>query len=282
MTRFSFAGGCPFVIPLILLIAGCQQPADAGNDGARETANAGTAQPSAAASNAVEEEAATAPAPAQIASKTDLLEFSYGWPAEAAAIPSLDAWLRGNGDAILKRWQAQSKRDFAASKADGWVWRTYSYEERYAVAADTPLMLVMISEGYMYTGGAHGMPVSTAIIWDKAARKRLATEQVIDIAALKRIAQARFCEALDRQREEKRGEPVPPDRPGMFDECVDITKQMIVPVSVGGRALDTIRVIIGPYEAGPYAEGTYVIDLPMTSDLLPAVKPAYRAAFDAK
>lgn len=262
-----------------LALGGCQQQAASPNNAMADDVPvpgnvAAPAQDEANAADPV-----TAAAQEQIALSSDLLIFKYGWPREGAEIAPLNTWLRGNGETILKRWQAQAKRDFAASKDDGWVWRTYSYEERYAVAADTPRMLVMISDGYQYTGGAHGMPIATAIIWDKGSARRLATGQVIDVSALKRIAQARFCEILDEQRAEKRGEPVPADRPDMFDECIDIAKQMIVPVSTGGSTLDTIRVIVGPYEAGPYAEGSYVIDLPMTTDLLPAVKAGYRAAF---
>ncbi len=281
MIRSSFADCRLRLLPLLLALGACQPGGEVGNDNAAGTANAGSAPPQAAAAavNEAEEPAATAAAQDQIAFKSDVLEFSYGWPAQAVRIAPLNAWLKGNGDSIFTKWQADAREAFADSQQDGWVWRTYSYEERFAVEADTPRMLVLVSEGYLYTGGAHGMPISTAIIWDRQRAKRLATAQLIDLPALKSAAEERFCEALDAQRAERRGEPVPPGRPGMFDECVDITKQLVVPVSTGGGALDTIRVMIGPYEAGPYAEGSYVIDLPMTNDLLPVVRPAYREAF---
>ena len=38
----------------------------------------------------------------------------------------------------------------------------------------------------------------------------------------------------------------------------------------------------GPYVAGPWVEGHYELDFPMTEAMLEAVKPAYRAAFSAK
>lgn len=281
MRRSSFRDGRLLVAPLLLALSGCQTGEEAGNDLTPAAANAGAPQPQAAAAvvNAADDTAATAAAQDQIASKTELLEFSYGWPAEAIRIAPLNTWLKGNGDGIFKKWHADARRAFADSRKDGWVWRTYSYGERYAVQADTPRMLVLVSEGYQYTGGAHGMPISTAIIWDKQQARRLATTQIIDLPALKAVAEARFCEALDAERATRRGEPVPPDRPDMFDECIDITKQLVVPVSKGGSALDTVRVMIGPYEAGSYAEGSYVIDLPVTGDLLPVIRPAYRGIF---
>jgi hypothetical protein len=42
-----------------------------------------------------------------------------------------------------------------------------------------------------------------------------------------------------------------------------------------------IGILIGPYEAGPYAEGDYEITLPVTPEVLAAVKPEYRADFAA-
>ena len=46
-----------------------------------------------------------------------------------------------------------------------------------------------------------------------------------------------------------------------------------------GQALDAIRILIAPYNAGPYAEGSYVIDLPIDTATLATVKPAWKGAF---
>ena len=40
-----------------------------------------------------------------------------------------------------------------------------------------------------------------------------------------------------------------------------------------------IGILIGPYEAGPYAEGDYEVTLPATPEVLAAVKPPYRGVF---
>ena len=44
---------------------------------------------------------------------------------------------------------------------------------------------------------------------------------------------------------------------------------------------DRIGILIGPYEAGPYAEGGYEVTLPVTPAILAVVKPEYRASFAA-
>jgi len=43
----------------------------------------------------------------------------------------------------------------------------------------------MQSEGYVFTGGTHGMPVVTTLIWDKAREQRLSTDALMDAALLK-------------------------------------------------------------------------------------------------
>jgi hypothetical protein len=265
-----------------IVLAGCT---GGGPDKAPAEGNAAGHGAGSMANVAVPKVHALVGKPQELASKTDAFEFGYNWPAAANAIPELDAWLRDNGEKLRKAGQAEAASDAASAKKDGYPFNSQSYDEDYAVVADTPRMLVLLSEGYVYTGGAHGMPINTAIIWDKVAKKRLATSTLIAIPRFAALAKSRFCTELDRQRAEKRGEPVSHDDPnGLVDfvSCVDMTKQLILPVSVGGKALDTIRVVIGPYEAGPYAEGSYVIDLAMDKALLGAVKDGYREAFGAR
>ncbi len=226
--------------------------------------------------------AAPAPVAQTLSRKADGLEFEYRWPAAAAAIPALDTWLRGNGEKLLADNQSEARDAQADAKKSGYTFNGYSYQEDYAVVADTPRILALLSEGYVYTGGAHGMPITTAILWDKGAQKRLGTGALLDIPRLAALARKRFCAELDKQRAEKRGEPVKHDDPNEiseFNSCIDMTKELVLPISKGGKALDMVRVVIAPYDAGPYAEGSYVIDLPLTPALLPAVRPAYRDMF---
>lgn len=263
-------------------LAGCSGGAPdktpAGNDAAPK--------PAATLSNAATpKETPPAGKPQALSGKSDSFEFSYKWPAEAAAIPELDGWLRANGEKIRKEGEGEAASDAEEAKKDKYPFNAHSYDEDYAVVADTPAMLVLLSDGYVYTGGAHGMPINTAIIFDKATKKRLATSALLDLPRLAALSKKRFCTELDKEREEKRGEPVKHDGSGPiddFDQCVDMTQQLILPVSADGKALDTIRVVIAPYEAGPYAEGSYVIDLGVDATLLGAVKQPYRGAFVVK
>lgn len=274
--KFAAMGG---VAGLMLVLAGCSESApDRPPANGAAPQNLLSATPVAAPPKAALREAK----PQALSIRTDAFSFSYKWPGAAAAIPELDTWLRANGETLRDHAQEQAATDKIDAKKNGYPFTGHSYDEEYAVAADTPAMLVLLSDGYVFTGGAHGMPINTAIIWDKATKKRLSINELVDVPRLTTLAKARFCRELDRQRAEKRGAPVnrnDPDELPDFVQCVDMAKQLILPVSMDGRELDTMRVVIGPYEAGPYVEGSYVIDLSMDKGLLAAVKPEYRGVF---
>ncbi|MBO9576960.1 MAG: DUF4163 domain-containing protein [Sphingobium sp.] len=274
----------PPIIVLALLgsatamLSACQKTADkplpAGNE-AVAPANE-TSAPAAAP---------VAAKPVKVESKDEYLDFSYGWPGEATVIPALDQWLRGNMESHRARMTTMARADAKAAKTNGYPFRPYSYDETWSVTANTPTLLVLHAQGGEYTGGAHGNPFVATLIWDKAKGERLATAALLDVPALARVAKARFCKELDRQRAEKRGEPVDPNAAGPipeFNQCVPLEKQDIVPLSRNGRTIDQLRIVILPYEAGPYAEGSYTIDLPMDAAMSSVVKPAWKGAFGAQ
>lgn len=212
----------------------------------------------------------------------EALEFDYGWPGAAAAVGPLDAWLRAHAEDQYRKALAEAEEGRKAAKSDGYPFHRYSFAQQWESVADLPGVLVLESSGYSYTGGAHGMPFVTSLIWDRKAGKRLGTADVLDKVKLTAAARPAFCAELDRQRAEKRGAPVNPDaKDGIaeFNRCPIMAEQEILPISRHGKALDAIRVVIGPYVAGPYAEGSYEIDLPVTPPILGAVKQPYRGWF---
>jgi len=217
--------------------------------------------------------------PVTITRKDEALNFTYAWPSPAASIPALSDWLRGHSDDQYNRAHRSAADDAKAMKRDGFPYRLHEFQQKWAAVADTPGVLVLQSDGYEYTGGAHGMPFNTALIWDRAKAARLGTGDLIDLPRFAKLAKSRFCDELNRQRKEKRGLAVKPGSNDPFDSCPDMTKQQVFPISAKGNALDTVRIVIGPYEAGPYAEGDYTIDLPVDTVLHAAIKPAYQPWF---
>ncbi len=64
-----------------------------------------------------------------------------------------------------------------------------------------------------------------------------------------------------------------------FTRCVDPLKQTLLFTSRDGKAIDGLLIVIGPYEAGPYSEGSYEIALPVDAAMIAAMKPEFRDAF---
>jgi hypothetical protein len=56
-------------------------------------------------------------------------------------------------------------------------------------------------------------------------------------------------------------------------------KEVLVPVSSNGELIDAIKVVIGPYDAGPYSEGSYEVPLPVDAAMRKAIRTEYQDAF---
>ena len=113
-------------------------------------------------------------------------------------------------------------------------------------------------------------------IWDKAARRSMALDALFsDWPRARKLIEPGYCAALAEAQRARRGA-----QPGSggFDACPNLSEQPVVPY--GGRSATAmqLRVLIGPYVAGPYAEGSYVITLPWPAAVLPFVKSRYRPA----
>ena len=87
-----------------------------------------------------------------------------------------------------------------------------------------------------------------------------------------RLLTQRWCDALNKAREEKRGEPVGGD--GMFDECPKLDEIAIVPTDKDGNGrFERLILVASPYVAGPYSEGSYEIELSVDGRLTHGCDP---------
>ena len=93
---------------------------------------------------------------------------------------------------------------------------------------------------------------------------------------------SRLCDALNREREERRGLAVQPDGDDIFDKCPGIDEATVLVGSSNGQGFDRIGIYFGPYVAGAYAEGAYELDFNVTASVLDAVKPQYAEAFSVQ
>ena len=152
-------------------------------------------------------------------------------------------------------------------------------QTNWSVTADTPRFLALQSESYSFTGGAHGMTGYDTLLWDKERQRETSVKAVMTSTdSFRKALRERFCAELDKQRAEKRGEPVKRGDDD-FTKCIDPLEQVIALTSKDGKLIDTVTVIVGPYAAGPYAEGSYDVPVPVDAALYKAIKTEYQDGF---
>lgn len=210
------------------------------------------------------------------------LDFAYTWPAAVSTIPALRDRLDAEREKTFAEWKGEWEKAKIESPPDCVSCRSRGYQKDWQVVTDLPRYLSLSAPIYSYTGGAHGGTVFDALVWDRQTGKAIAPIDMFrSAAALDAATQGAFCAALDKERARRRG----PDAGGLgfFDECIEpVANSTVILGSAGRRAFDRVGFLIPAYNAGPYAEGTYEVTLPVTPAILDAVRPEYRAAFELR
>ena len=257
------------VFPLLVLLSSCgQQPAPSPSNQAADAAPA--TKPAAPAATAfVHDE------------KNDLIEFHYGWSAEAAAVLQLVDRFSKDMNKAKADLIAGAKEDKALRDKEGFEFHGYSSTTDYTTAGQSPRLLSLSVDAAAYTGGAHGNYGTNGLLWDRQAAKEIKVADLFaEPANMDRLLTQRWCDALNKAREEKRGEPVGGD--GMFDDCPKLGEIAIVPTDMDGNGrFDRLTLTASPYVAGPYVEGSYEIELAVTPDLIAALRGDSRDSFEA-
>jgi hypothetical protein len=212
--------------------------------------------------------------------ESELLEFSYGWPAEADALPALRAVLRS--EMVAERAQAirwaREGRDNA--RDNGIAFAAHYFAKGWEVAGSTPQLLSLTATEETFAGGAHGNIAFSALLWDRAADRPLEPAVLLGAVALERM-RGRYCAALDAERAERRGAPVRPDPRDPHTLCPPLAGQVLAPRDGDGNGrFEAIDVLIAPYVAGAYAEGAYFAEIPLEADDLTGIEEAYWPEFE--
>jgi hypothetical protein len=264
----------PF-LPVLLLAAGCSSPEEvAERTGVERTADAGAramSSPDGAKGSGM-----------AVAEDNDLFSYAFSYPAQVGAHPELAKRLQAEAGKAKAGLVEAARAGQADAKAGGYPFNPHSWREDWKVVADLPGYLSLSGEFATYSGGAHGMYGLQSLVWDKQARVAM------DGIALFRspgelqaaIGQA-LCDALDKERLRRRG-PDMEGGGGIFDDCPGLHDATVLVGSSNGRTFDRIAVWFGPYVAGPYAEGAYELDFPLTEKMARAAKPAHAKAFGAR
>ncbi len=202
------------------------------------------------------------------------LHFRWSLAPEATLEPALVQSLRTEALTTRERAIREAQAGQQAQKDSGRdTPLQYEWIESWEPEAETDLLLAFSAEEYSFTGGAHGNLALKAVIWDRGAGRRIGFDELFaDARAMQAVLKPQFCRALDDERRRRRGGQLGDS----FTECPDPAAYPTVPV--GDGEIHAIRVLVPPYEAGPWAEGSYEILLD-TSTVLPFLQQRYRLAF---
>ncbi|MBY6217102.1 DUF3298 and DUF4163 domain-containing protein [Qipengyuania aquimaris] len=210
-------------------------------------------------------------------------EFAYSWPAKVSEQADLAAMLEAERDEALAEQKSEWEQSLVDFPGDCVTCKARGFEKEWKVVTDLPGWLSLSADTYVYTGGAHGMTGKQSLVWDKersAAIKGI--EMFNSPVALENALGAKLCDALDRARSRRRGATVNRTSGGSFSDCPGLDEATVLVGSSNEQTFDRISVYFGPYVAGPYAEGAYELNFPVTASVIDAVKPDYANAFSVK
>ena len=211
-------------------------------------------------------------------------EVDISWSAEVSQVPTL-----------VRRF----RREFASEKAQSIKCGKIESEVRgrtgdeamrcsssttITTKGETPRLLSLARAYWAFTGGAHGNGATHGLLWDRAMNREISFASLFTSPrSITTLLRQPYCKALDAERKKRRGPDYTPGGIAEFNSCPKLLDLALMPASSArsGR-FDQIRLIAAPYQAGSFAEGEYDIAPPITSPVIAAIKPAYRASFRAQ
>ena len=221
--------------------------------------------------------------PFTYASKTKYAEIDFSWSTEAAAVPALVRRFQADLRIARTKTPRCGHIESAARIATGGQAIACSISVKITTIGESPMLLSLARENWAFTGGAHGNGATSGLLWDRSKGKEISFVSLFHSASPLAQLRAPYCRALDAERKKRRGANYQKSTITEFDTCPKLSDLALIPSDSGhiGR-FDQIHLIAASYLAGPFAEGEYDIALPVTRQLIAAMKPQYRASFEAQ
>ena len=211
--------------------------------------------------------------------ENSVLDFEYRWPSEASAIPALRRQLIAQMNNDRSRYTRMAQADRRERADHKFPFFPYSFSRVLHFGGRSNRLVSFADERNAFTGGAHGNPSTRPLLWNLALNKAVPFTDLFTRSP-RTILQPDYCRQLAAQRKQKNGTD---SVPNIWEKCPDPLKQSVIPEDKDrdGR-FETINVTANPYDVGSYAEGYYVVMLPVTPALMSALKPLYRQSFEAQ
>ncbi len=210
---------------------------------------------------------------------TDYAEVSLILPEAVARHRDLHATLYGEGAENLREFLGGAQSD--QTEYGGEDLPNYFRRITWAVGAETAKLVSMRSETDEFTGGAHGMQVYGAVLWDKALDRRIEPGALFRRGADMAVLDRALCAAINAARAARTGEPSTLTLGAAADgwACPRAmeTTFALAPSATAGKA-GGLEFLINPYDVASYAEGPYRIVVPQAA-FRSLLSPAYADEF---
>lgn len=210
---------------------------------------------------------------------TDYAEVSLTLPEGVARYRDLHAALYGEAAENLREFLGGAQSD--QTEYGGEALPTYFRRIDWALDAETGKLVALSSETDEYTGGAHGMQVYGAVLWDKALDRRIQPSALFRRGADMGVLDRALCEAINAARAARTGEAstLTVGDPSAAWACPRAmeTAFTLAPSRTAGKS-GGLEFLINPYVVGPYAEGPYRIVVPQSA-FRTLLAPAYADEF---
>lgn len=222
---------------------------------------------------------AAAVRPASVERRSKALEFSYKWPAGADSIPGLRSYLRADMRKAFRQARSDAAEDMRRSRANHYPFRQHSYSMAWDAQGETVRLISLEGALAFDTNGAHPNSATRALLWDRTRDRRVSAPALFATPArFSALTRPAYCRKLDAERARRRGSQ---RDEGEFSKCPDYKELAIILVDRNqNRRFDRLKFVASPYVAGPYVEGEYENWLPVTANLIAALKREYRGSFE--
>ncbi|WP_213434969.1 MULTISPECIES: DUF3298 and DUF4163 domain-containing protein [Lysobacteraceae] len=263
------------LLPALLAVSACQRQAPAPQPG----------KPAGAATSAQPASTASTTGLADVVETTPRYVIGISYPPEAAQYPGLAA--------ALKRYAEDSRKDLmdaVGGLGNDTPTAPYELSVSYTTLAKTPAIVAVGADGYLYTGGAHAMPLIARFVWLPQRNAMLTADALVPQAsgwqAISDFVREQLHTALSQRID---ADDVPAAERAdmiknagqMIDEGTAPTAEsfsQFEPVMGSDGRIAALRFVFPPYQVGPYADGKQTVDVPADA-LLPHIAPAYRSLF---
>ncbi|MFN4068773.1 MAG: DUF3298 domain-containing protein [Brevundimonas aurantiaca] len=219
---------------------------------------------------------AAAGAPMSFDSETQYATVKLTLPDALKSKPDLHAPLYAAAVRDLRQFSEGAQADL--SEAGGGP-NPYEKTIAFDPGAETGKLFSLVRTDFEYTGGAHPNTSFSAVLWDKAMKKRLGFADLFrpgaDLSGLNKA----LCDAANaaKQARSPGSETATPD--GKMWTCPKAvsTPFVLAPSTTPGKAGGVV-FLIGAYQIGPYSDGPYRLAVPQ-SVFRSLLNPAYADEF---